>query len=232
MKRKFFLLRSRFIFLTLILFFVGVIFGANFWVAKSSSGKIFRDVEKIPEKMVALVLGAGIKKNGDLSDILRDRLDSALELFAARKIRRIIVSGDNSRENYDETDAMRDYLLESGIPPRAIFTDYAGFDTFDSIFRAREIFEVNEAILVSQEFHLPRAIFLAEKLGIDAVGFSANLQEYLNAKRMQFREIPANVKAVGNILFNSQPKFLGEKIPIDGDGRESWDEKTISNFKF
>ena len=110
MKRKFFLLRSRFIFLTLILFFVGVIFGANFWVAKSSSGKIFRDVEKIPEKMVALVLGAGIKKNGDLSDILRDRLDSALELFAAKKIRRIIVSGDTGHpDGYSQNCIINKY---------------------------------------------------------------------------------------------------------------------------
>lgn len=133
------------------------------------------------------------------------------------------MSGDNGSVNYDETGAMRDYLLDRGIPPRDIFTDYAGFDTFDSIYRAREIFEADDLILVSQEFHLPRALFLAKNLGIKAIGFSANLREYQNAKKMRLREIFANVKAVGNILFKSQPKFLGEKIPIEEDGRESWD---------
>jgi SanA protein len=122
---------------------------------------------------------------------------------------------------------MRDYLIDSKIPPRIIFTDYAGFDTFDSIFRAKEIFGAQELIIVSQEFHLPRALFLADSLDIDAIGLSANLRQYAGATSMQLREIPANIKAFANVIFNSQPKFLGEKIPIEGDGRESWDNNPL-----
>ncbi|MFH1546017.1 MAG: ElyC/SanA/YdcF family protein [Patescibacteria group bacterium] len=233
MQRKFFLFRPRFIFLAVILISVIGISGINFHVASNAAGKIFREAEELPQKeeasqkKVALVLGAGIKQDGNLSDVLVDRLESVFELYALRKVRKIIVSGDNGSVDYDETNAMRDYLLERGIPPRDIFTDYAGFDTFDSIFRAQEIFGADELIIVSQEFHLPRALFLAKSLGIEAVGFSANLREYRNAKRMLLRETFANVKAVGDVLFNSQPKFLGEKIPIDGDGRESWDEENF-----
>ena len=223
MKRKFFLFRPRFVFLTAILIFVVGTFGINFQVSRNAEGKIFREATEIPQKKAALVFGAGVDQNGNLSNILTDRLESVFELYAARKVRKIIVSGDNGSVNYDETGAMRDYLLDRGIPPRDIFTDYAGFDTFDSIYRAREIFEADDLILVSQEFHLPRALFLAKNLGIKAIGFSANLREYQNTKKMRLREIFANVKAVGNIFFNSQPKFLGEKIPIEGDGRESWD---------
>jgi len=190
---------------------------------RNAEGKIFREATEVPQKKVALIFGAGIKQDGNLSDILMDRLESVFELYAARKVRKIIVSGDNGSMNYDETNAMRDYLLDRGIPPRDIFTDYAGFDTFDSIYRAREIFGVDDLILISQEFHLPRTLFLAESLEVKAVGFSANLRKYRGAKRMRLREIFANVKAVGNILFNSQPKFLGEKLPIGGDGRDSWD---------
>ena len=200
MKRKFFLFRLRFIFLAAILIFVVGIFGINFQVSRNAEGKIFREAEEIPRKRAALVFGAGVDENGNLSDILTDRLESVFELYALRKVRKIIVSGDNSSVNYDETDAMRDYLLDKGIPPRDIFTDYAGFDTFDSVYRAREIFGADDLILISQEFHLPRTLFLAKKLGIEAVGFSANLREYQGAKKMRMREILANETLEINVL--------------------------------
>jgi SanA protein len=222
MKRPIFLFRPRFVILFLILLFVGAILGANFWVGSVAAGKILREVGALDEQNVVLVLGARVAENGAPSDILRDRLDTAIELFAAGKVARIIVSGDNSRKNYDETDAMRDYLLARNIPPRIIFTDYAGFDTFDSIFRAREIFGAEKLILVSQKFHLPRAIFLAQKLGIDALGFSANLRKYRDETRMNLREILANVKAAGNILLRSEPHFFGEKFDLADDGTKSW----------
>jgi len=224
MKRKIFLFRTRFIILSLALIFASGIFGANFWVGRVSAGKIFREVDAIDGRNIVLILGSGIGKNGELSDILRDRLDSTMELFANGKVSRIIVSGDNSHENYNETNAMRDYFLEQNFLPRVIFTDYAGFDTFDSVVRAREIFGAEKLVIATQEFHLPRAIFLAEKLGIDAIGFSANLREYRDETRMNLREILANVKAAGNILFDSEPHFLGKKFELTGDGTESWND--------
>lgn len=224
MQRKIFLFRPRFVILFVILIFCGTILGANLWVASVAKNKIFRESAKIEGRQIVLVLGAGVKQNGELSDILRDRLDSAIELFVDKKVLRIIVSGDNSQANYDETDAMKNYLLDAKIPPRVIFTDYAGFDTFDSIYRAKAIFGATKLVIVSQEFHLPRAIFLAEKLGIEAVGFSANLREYLGQKRLNLREILANVKAVGDILLGAKPHFLGAKFDLTGDGRKSWDD--------
>ena len=232
MKREFFLFRPRFVFLAVILIFTIGIFGISSHVARNIEGKIFREAAEIPQKKVALVFGAGIKQDGKLSDVLTDRLETVFELYTFQKVRKIIVSGDNGSVNYGETNAMRDYLLERGIVPRDIFTDYAGFDTFDSIYRAREIFGANDLILISQEFHLPRALFIAKNLEIEAVGFSANLREYRNARRMRLREILANVKAAGELLlepirklFHSQPKFAGKKIPIEGDGRDSWNVK-------
>ena len=210
------------IFLILFLIVFGAILLANSWVSQVAKNKIFSHYDDIEPQQTVLVLGAGVKTNGQPSDILADRLETAIDLYIESQAAKIIVSGDNSTEHYNETDTMRDYLLANSIPPKVIFTDYAGFDTFDSIYRAKEIFGADKLVIVSQEFHLLRAIFLAEKLGIEAVGFSADLHEYRDRIWLNLREIPANTKAAANILFNSKPHFLGEKFDLTGDGTASW----------
>lgn len=185
--------------------------------------KIYSDIEKIPEAQTGLLLGARVYTNGNLSDILRDRTKTAIELYKNNKIQKILISGDHGQDEYDEVNAVKEYLLENGIPAEDIFLDHAGFDTYDSIYRAKAIFEVDSITIITQEFHLPRSLYIAEGLDIPANGFIADKQTYVDAIRLALREKLAQVKAFLNITFNAQPKFLGEQISITGDSQLSWD---------
>lgn len=206
--------------------FLFVLLGTFFiyqFVADASSGFLYSDIQKIPQKQVALVLGAKVKSSGAMSDILKDRVATALDLYRAKKVSKILVSGDHGEEEYDEVNAMKDFLLKEKVRPEDLFLDHAGFDTYDSVYRAREIFQVDSLIVVTQEFHLVRAVYIARSLGIDAVGMAADRQKYLGMARNELREIPARVKAFLDVAFGSKPKFLGEKIPITGESGKSWD---------
>lgn len=204
---------SFFLVLTFIYFFVG----------QKAHDFIYSDIAKIPQKQVILVLGAKVKENGRMSDILKDRVLTALEIYRAKKASKILLSGDHGTEKYDEVNTMKDFLLKQNVPAQDIFLDHAGFDTYDSIYRARDVFEIESVIVVTQKFHLVRALYIARSLGLDAVGMTADRQKYLGMARNQLREIPARLKAFFNVVFQSEPKFLGEKIPITGDSRKSWD---------
>src|SRR5665811_16553 len=153
---------------------------------------------------VAVILGASILTNGHLSPVLRDRVDTAIELYEAKKVDNILVTGDNSTVAYNEVNPVRLYLMEQGIPDKDIFLDHAGFDTYSSLYRARDIFLASSMTIVTQSFHLPRSVFIARKLGINAYGMNADQGNY---KRMNYiREIFANEKAVMNLFFNREPK--------------------------
>lgn len=178
--------------------------------------------DSVETYQTAIVLGAKVN-NDDPSDILEDRLLTGLELYQDGKVEKILVSGDNGQIEYNEVGAMRDYLLEKGVSGEDIFMDHAGFDTYDTMYRAKEIFKVEDAIIVTQNFHLPRAIYIARALDIDAVGVSADRQTYVYIDLYERREKLAQVKAFLNVIFHSKPKFLGDPIPITGDGVESWD---------
>lgn len=170
----------------------------------------------------ALVLGARVWSNGQMSDIFKDRVDVAIKLYRAHSVKKILVSGDNGRKDYDEVGSAKIYLLEQGIPEEDIFLDHAGFDTYDSMYRARDIFEAESLAVITQTFHLPRALYTAGALGISSCGVPADLHSYGGAARRNFREIFADVKAWLDVTVHSKPKFLGEKIPLSGDGRKSW----------
>lgn len=154
---------------------------------------------------------------------MRTGLYPALDLYKARKVEKILVSGDHGRESYDEVNVAKDYLVSSGVDSEDVFTDYAGFDTYDTLYRAKEIFGVGSAVLVTQEFHLYRAIYIAKNLDIDVSGYAAELHIYRGSEIYDAREVLARVKAYFDIILKSKPKYLGDKIPISGDGRESWD---------
>ena len=188
-----------------------------------SLGFMYSDIGKIPQKQVALVLGARVKANGTLSDILKDRVLTALDLYRAKKVSKILLSGDHGTKEYDEVNAMKDFLLKEKVRPEDLFLDHAGFDTYDSVYRARDIFQVESMIVVTQEFHLVRAVYIARGLGIDAIGMTADRQQYLGIVRYQIREIPARIKAFFDVVFGSKPKFLGDTIPITGESQKSWD---------
>jgi len=195
----------------------------NFSILWSTDQSIVSVNKVEKEKQVALILGARVYSSGFLSPILRDRVDTAIELYQAGKIERFLVSGDNGQENYDEVNAVKDYLLSLAIPAEDIFLDHAGFDTYDSMVRAKEIFEVESAYIVTQEFHLPRAVFLAQAQGISALGVISDKRQYRGEGYSQLREWPARFKSFFENELGLSPQFLGEPIPITGDSRESWD---------
>lgn len=191
-----------------------------FLLVKTESSRFIQDdIENINHAHTAIVLGAMVKENGTLSLPLKDRVDTAIALYRAGKVDRILVSGDDGSVDYNEVNPSRDYLLERGIPSGVIFLDHAGFDTYSSMYRARDIFLVDTAIIVTQSFHLPRAVFIARRLGLDVQGMTADKRDY-NLKNY-VREVLADVKAVANIIFHRKPKYLGEEIPITGSPEES-----------
>jgi SanA protein len=175
------------------------------------------------DKQVALVLGARVWNNGNLSDIFRDRVETAIGLYNTGKVEKILVSGDHGQKDYDEVGAAKDYLLEHGVKSEDVFLDHAGFDTYDSLYRTKEVFQVESLIIVTQAFHLPRALYIANKLGMDACGVSADLHSYTGEEARNIRETLAKVKAYLDVTFNSLPRYLGDKIPLSGSGVDTWD---------
>jgi SanA protein len=202
-------------------------FAINTHILSQTKNLIFTDIERVEEKQTVLVLGAYVNPDGSLSYILKDRVDSAYELYEKDKVSKFLLSGDHGQDEYDEVNHMRKYLLSKGVLAEDIFLDHAGFDTYNSVYRAKEIFEVESLIIVTQRFHLPRALYIAQSLGIDAIGFEADKRPYRDTKILNIREIPARIKAYANINFKIKPIYLGDQIPITGDSKLSWDEDQL-----
>lgn len=173
-------------------------------------------VDTVPEHGAAIVFGAGLWRDGSPTPVLRDRVTTAAELFFSGKVSKLLMSGDNSTEFYDEPGAMRDYAIQIGVPEDAIVLDYAGRRTYDTCFRAREIFGIKEAILVTQNFHLPRALYTCSALGIDAVGVPSDLRNYRNRSLVYWnlREFPATLVAMLDVHVTQPTPILGEPEPI------------------
>ena len=176
---------------------------------------------QLPSSYTCLVLGAGVYRNGEPSQVLKDRLINAKELYKSRKIARILLSGDHGQTNYDEVNNMRLWLTKQDVPDSVIFLDHAGFNTYSSIVRAKKVFLVDDVIIVTQRFHLYRAVFIARCFGLRAYGFSANLSKYKKADQFKIREYFALLKAGLEVLFRPQPKYLGDPIPITGNSKKS-----------
>ena len=167
-----------------------------------------------------IVPGASVTVAQQPSLILQDRLDVALEFYRSGRTKRILVSGDHGQKYYDEVNVMRKYLLAKGVPEEAIFMDHAGFDTYDTLYRARDIFQVRSALVVTQEFHLLRALYIGQQLGLSVEGVTSDLHRYGRAGYYRLREYFARMKAFLDCeVLHSQPSFLGDPIPISGDGR-------------
>ena len=165
-----------------------------------------------------IVLGCQVKDNGSLSDMLRDRMWRALELYEAEAAPKLLVSGDHGREDYDEVGAMKNYAIENGVPSENIFMDHAGFSTYETVYRAKEIFEADKVIIVTQEYHLYRALYIAELLGIEAYGVSSDFHNYAGQTMRECREILARCKDWAMCIFKPEPTYLGEAIPVSGNG--------------
>lgn len=198
---------------TIIVAFFAIII--NICIINNAKNKIYTP-EKAPEKQVWLILWAGVLKNNTkLSDTYKDRVDTAIKLYNLGKIKKILVSWDNGSVRYNEVEPARDYLIEKGINSDDIFLDYAGFRTYDSLYRARDIFNVKKVNLITQEFHLSRAIYLCEKMWLECVGTKADLHKYLWETRNNFREFFARVKSFIDITTHKKPKFLGPVVDIN-----------------
>jgi vancomycin permeability regulator SanA len=158
-----------------------------------------------------------------LSDALKDRVLGAMELYDEGKVEKFLLSGDHGTKEYDEVNAMKNFLLNKGINGDDIFLDHAGFDTYDSIYRAKNIFGVKDCVIVTQAFHLARAVYVARKMGMDAYGLVAHRQEIKFIGYYELREMVARSKSFFDVLFNVSSKYLGEKISLEGSGKVTWD---------
>jgi SanA protein len=222
LKSKWFRSIKRATTLLLLLGFAFYIF-INVKIYIDSKNYIYSDPDKIPASFTALVPGASVFSSGRPSAILADRLDKAIELFEHNKIKRFLLSGDHAKPHYDEVNNMRTYLCEHGIPDSVIFTDHAGFDTYNSIVRAKDIFGVDSLVVVTQNFHLYRAVYIAREKGLIVNGYIADKRSYTSMPYFYFRESFANIKAFIEVLLDTKPVYGGEKIPIRGDSRLSRD---------
>jgi SanA protein len=177
--------------------------------------KIYQE-EDAPSERVAVVFGAGLRRDGTPTPILRDRVETAAVLYFSGKVKKLLMSGDNSYLEYNEPGSMRDYAVTLGVPPEVIVLDYAGRRTYDTCYRAKAIFGLKNAILVTQKFHLPRALFICNALGIQATGVEANNRQYWRGSLLiwNFREQLATVGAFLDVFVNNPMPVLGEPEPI------------------
>ena len=187
---------------------------------------IHTSASAVPAVYTGIVPGARVYADGRLSHMLEDRVASAAKLYKEGKIRKILLTGDHGKEHYDEVNAMRKALRRMSVPERDIFLDHAGFTTYDSLYRARDIFGVKDCVVVTQRFHLSRSVYTARKLGLDCSGFVADRRQYISSSHnwSKFREFFSKVKAWLQLnITKPKPKFLGEKIPITGDATQTRD---------
>lgn len=191
------------------------IFVNHAYVSNTTANKLYYDINKIPKHKTGLLLGTAKKlSNGRLNYYYKHRIDAAVELYNAGKISNIIVSGDNGTIYYDETTTMQKDLLARGIPKSKIFLDYAGFRTLDSVVRSQAIFGQNSIIIISQDFHNERAVYIAQSKGIKAIAYNAKNVNKQVGRKTRTREYFARVKMQLDLLFGKAPKFLGDRIEI------------------
>ncbi|HEX3239767.1 MAG TPA: ElyC/SanA/YdcF family protein [Solirubrobacterales bacterium] len=200
-----------------------LVIAANAYVLLSAGGDYTDEVAEVPAAEVAIVPGALVEPSGRMSAMLADRVEQAARLWHAGKVEKILVSGDHGSWIYDEPDTMRKALVADGVAPEDIFEDHAGFETWATMVRARSIFGVRDAVVVTQGFHMPRALFLADEAGIDATGLTADLHHWgYQGRKSSAREVLSRVKAIVDVTLET-PAMAGPKIPIaTSDGRESW----------
>lgn len=216
----------------LLLTALGVIavWGINGWVVGSTKKQILSQEEasRLQNVDCIIVLGCQVKSDGTPTIMLEDRLKRGIALYTAGAAPKLLMSGDHGTQGYDEVDAMKRYAYNAGIPSEDIFMDHAGFSTYESIYRAKEIFGAERIIIVTQTYHLYRALYIANAMGIKAYGVAAEYQDYGGQTIRDIREILARVKDFGMTILKPEPTYLGEAIPISGNGELTHDDK--SNF--
>jgi SanA protein len=202
-------------FFGLLMFLLGVILFSNYAIEKGAKDKVFSDINEVPKNYVGMVLGTSKKmKSGNVNLYFTYRINATVELYKSGKIEYVLVSGDNSTQSYDEPTDFKNELIKKGIPANRIYLDYAGFRTLDSVVRAKEIFGQNKLTIISQEFHNERAVYIAAKHDVKAIGYNAKGVSRRYGLKVQIREYFARTKVFIDLLLGIQPKFLGDKIQI------------------
>lgn len=205
------------IFVTLVF---AVLLGINVFVVRSTAKQIINsdDAAKLQDVDCILVLGCGVLPSGQPTAMLSDRLQRSVSLYNDGAAPKLLMSGDHGQRDYDEVNTMKQYALNAGIPSADVFMDHAGFSTYESIYRAKEIFQAKKIIIVTQKYHLHRALHIAGALGLEAYGVSADYRAYAGQFYRDVREILARNKDFLTAIFKPKPTFLGEAIPVWGDG--------------
>lgn len=197
---------------------IALVLTINIYVIGTTNHRIIKDVNTLSKNIDCIViLGAGVW--GDKpSPMLQDRLDEGIRLYKEGKAPKIIMSGDHSGQYYDEVNIMKQYAIDKGVPSEDIFMDHAGLSTYESIYRAKEIFDTKNIIIVTQKYHLYRAIYISNQLDVNAYGVNSDPRKYAGQLYREFREILARNKDVLNCIIRPEPTFLGEPIPVSGNG--------------
>ncbi len=204
---------------------VAVIFSVNAYVVFSVDERIIDadSAAALEDIDCIIVLGAGVR-NGSPSAMLQDRIDCGVSLYKSGAAPKIIMSGDHGRQDYDEVNVMKAEAIEAGVPSGDVFMDHAGFSTYESIYRAKEIFGADRVIIVTQKYHLYRALYIARELGVEAYGVCADVRSYRGAVYREAREVLARNKDLIKCIFKPEPTYLGEAIPVSGDGNVTNDK--------
>ena len=216
------------IFLCLCILGITALTVINSIVKLSTGDQIISSEEaaKLEDIDCILVLGCFVKDDGRPSDMLFDRLTRGVELYDMGAAPKLLMSGDHGREEYDEVAAMKQFAIDEGIPSEDVFMDHAGFSTYESVFRAKEIFQADKILIVTQEYHLYRALYIANQLDVEAYGVSSDYHTYVGQFMRDFREMLARVKDCATCIFKPEPTYLGEAIPVFGDGNITNDDTT------
>ena len=196
-----------------------IVLGINLYVRISTNKQIIKenDYTELSDVDCIIILGAGIWEDKP-SPMLEDRLLEGIKLYQNSVSDKIIMSGDHGRREYDEVNIMKNYAIEKGIPSENIFMDHAGFSTYESIYRAKDIFEAKKVVIVTQKYHLYRALYIANQLGLEAYGVGADPRQYVGATYRELREILARNKDFIKCIFKPEPTYLGDTIPVSGNG--------------
>jgi len=201
--------------LILIILSLVSILWANSTINKQTESRMYSDTDSIPENNVGLLLGTSkFLRNGNSNQYFENRISATIQLYKAGKIKNVVISGDNSKKDYNEPEDMKNELIKRGIPEDRIYLDFAGFRTYDSVFRMKEIFGQDRFTIISQEFHNQRAVYIATALKLNAIGFNAKDVNAYNGFKIKIREKFARVKMFIDLIFEKKPKFLGDKIEI------------------
>lgn len=205
--------------LSLCLLGCALVFSINAYVKYSVKDRMLttEEASRLSDVDCILILGAGIQGNQP-SLMLADRLEEGIALYQSKASNKLIMSGDHGQASHNEVGVMKTFAINAGVPSEDIFMDHAGFSTYDSMYRAKHIFSASKIIVVTQDYHLSRALYIAHALGIDAYGVPAKSPQYVGQTYRDFREILARNKDFFYCLFSPEPKFLGESIPISGNG--------------